>query len=101
MVSGCVSMQVLVTALLDTIRKSFVNMVFLMALLIFIFGILGFYFFGTGESGDKENWGSLGSAMLTLFAFVTVSSLTLGVPLSALHLCLNQSQSLGRVQEIM
>ena len=61
------------TALLDTIRKSFVNMVFLMGLLIFIFGILGFYFFGTGESGDKENWGTLGSAMLTLFAFVTVS----------------------------
>lgn len=65
----------LVTALLDTIRKSFVNMVFLMALLIFIFGILGFYFFGTGESGDKENWGTLGSAMLTLFAFVTVSTI--------------------------
>ena len=63
------------TALLDTIRKSFVNMVFLMGLLIFIFGILGFYFFGTGESGDKENWGTLGSAMLTLFAFVTVSFL--------------------------
>jgi len=65
-------LQVLVTALLDTIRKSFVNMVFLMALLIFISGILGFYLFGTGENGDQENWGSLGSAMLTLFAFVTV-----------------------------
>jgi len=63
---------VLVTALIDTIRKSFVNMVFLMALLVFIFGILGFYFFGSDDDGDKENWGSLGSAMLTLFAFVTV-----------------------------
>jgi len=46
-------LQVLVTALLDTIRKSFVNMVFLMALLIFISGILGFYLFGTGENGDQ------------------------------------------------
>ncbi|KAF6030875.1 CATSPER3 [Bugula neritina] len=70
-VSFIKGLQVLVTALLDTIRKSFVNMVFLMALLIFISGILGFYLFGTGENGDQENWGSLGSAMLTLFAFVT------------------------------
>ncbi|XP_067928927.1 cation channel sperm-associated protein 3-like [Watersipora subatra] len=70
-VSFIKGLQVLVTALLDTIRKSFINMVFLMALLIFIFGILGFYLFGTGELGDKENWGTLGSAMLTLFAFVT------------------------------
>ncbi|XP_002730732.1 cation channel sperm-associated protein 3-like [Saccoglossus kowalevskii] len=66
-------LQVLVTALLDTIRKSVLNVVLLLLLLMFLFGIVGYYFFG---SSDKEHWGGLGPAMLTLFAYVTVDGWT-------------------------
>ena len=38
------------------------------------FAVVGYYIFGYDEeTGDKENWGTLSTAMLTLFTFVTVS----------------------------
>ena len=40
---------------------------------MFLFGIMGYYFFGYDEQGDKENWGSFGIAFLSLFTYVTVS----------------------------
>ena len=68
-------LQVLVTALIDTIRNSVLNVVVLLALLMLFFGVVGYYSFGYDESGDQQRWGSLNSAMLTLFTFVTVSVL--------------------------
>ena len=67
--------KVLVTALLDTIRNSVLNVVLLLLLMMFLFAIMGYYFFGCWEGSDKEHWGDLGSAMLTLFSYVTVSIL--------------------------
>ncbi|XP_013402648.1 cation channel sperm-associated protein 3-like [Lingula anatina] len=69
-------LQVLVTALLDTIRKSVLNVVGLLLLLMFLFGIMGYYFFGYKDDADKQNWGSLDKAMLTLFSYVTVDGWT-------------------------
>lgn len=66
-------LQVLVSALIDTIRKSVLNVVILLAMLMLFFGVVGYYIFGYDEDGDKLRWGTLNSAMLTLFAFVTVS----------------------------
>ena len=61
-------------ALIDTIRNSVLNVVVLLVMLMVFFAVVGFYIFGVEEeTGDKENWGSLSTAMLTLFAFVTVS----------------------------
>lgn len=42
---------------------------------MFLFAIMGYYFFGYDEGGDKQNWGDFGIAMLSLFNFVTVSNL--------------------------
>ncbi|XP_077999655.1 cation channel sperm-associated protein 3-like [Glandiceps talaboti] len=75
-VSFIKGLQVLVTALLDTIRKSVLNVVLLLLLLMFLFAVVGYYSFGYREDGDKEHWGSLGPAMLTLFAYVTVDGWT-------------------------
>ena len=66
----------LVTALLDTVRAWVINIIALLLLLMFVFAIMGYYFFGTSDNGDKEYWGTLGRAMLTLFSYVTVSSAT-------------------------
>ena len=67
-------LQVLVTALIDTIRNSVLNVVILLTMLMAFFAVVGYYIFGYEEdTGDKENWGTLSTAMLTLFTFVTVS----------------------------
>ena len=43
-------------------------------MLMAFFAVVGYYIFGyEEETGDKENWGTLSTAMLTLFTFVTVS----------------------------
>ena len=42
---------------------------------MFLFAIMGYYFFGYEEGGDKKNWGNFGIAMLSLFNYVTVSEL--------------------------
>ena len=68
-------LQVLVTALIDTIRNSVLNVVILLTMLMAFFAVVGYYIFGYDEdTGDKENWGTLSTAMLTLFTFVTVSN---------------------------
>lgn len=67
-------LQVLVMALIDTIRNSVLNVVILLTMLMAFFAVVGYYIFGYDEeTGDKENWGTLSTAMLTLFTFVTVS----------------------------
>ncbi|XP_058852550.1 cation channel sperm-associated protein 3-like [Acipenser ruthenus] len=43
---------------------------------MFVFAIMGYYFFGDPETGDPDNWGDLGSALFTLFSLVTVDGWT-------------------------
>ena len=51
------------------------NVVILLTMLMAFFAVVGYYIFGYDEdTGDKENWGTLSTAMLTLFTFVTVSN---------------------------
>jgi cation channel sperm-associated protein 3 len=64
--------KVLVTALLDTLRKWVIHIILLLFLLMFLFAIMGYYFFGYKDDSDKENWGTLDRSMLTLFSYVTV-----------------------------
>lgn len=75
-VSFIKGLKVLVTALLDTLRKWVTNIILLLLLLMFLFATIGYHFFGASDDGDKENWGSLGAAMMTLFSFVTVDGWT-------------------------
>ena len=73
-VSFIKGLQVLVTALVDTIRKWVINIIMLLLLLIFLFAIMGYYFFG--YQSEDVDWNTLGRAMLTLFSFVTVDGWT-------------------------
>jgi hypothetical protein len=69
---------------MDTIRKSVVNIVALLLLMMLLFAIMGYYLFTYDIEINsvqeqiyadlvRESWGNLGSAMLSLFTFVTVS----------------------------
>lgn len=68
------SLQVLVAALRTTVSEV-LNLVLLLALLMYIFGIMGYYFFGSVEYAGKglstPDWESLSAACMSLFVFVT------------------------------
>ncbi|MGH0172105.1 UNVERIFIED_CONTAM: hypothetical protein FKN15_062102 [Acipenser sinensis] len=66
-------LQALTEALFKTL-KSVVYVLVLLFLLMFVFAIMGYYFFGDPETGDPDNWGDLGSALFTLFSLVTHST---------------------------
>ncbi|KAM9500020.1 cation channel sperm-associated protein 3-like isoform 2-T2 [Salvelinus alpinus] len=68
-------LQALVVALFKTM-KSVVYVLGLMFVLMFIFAIIGYYYFGDPNTGDPENWGDLGNALFTLFSLVTVDGWT-------------------------
>jgi cation channel sperm-associated protein 3 len=65
-------LQVLVMALVSTFRTAVVDLILLLLLVMFLFAIMGYYFFGYDASGDKEHWGTLSQCMLSLFMLVTV-----------------------------
>ena len=65
-------LQVLVRALIDTFRSAVLHLLLLLFILMFIFAIIGYNFFGYVDGGDQRNWGNFGVAMLSLFNFVTV-----------------------------
>ena len=65
-------LQVLVSALIQTFTSSVFYLLLLLLILMFLFAIMGHYFFGYEEGGDKENWGTFGQSMMSLFTFVTV-----------------------------
>ncbi|CAD5117828.1 DgyrCDS6575 [Dimorphilus gyrociliatus] len=75
-VSFIKGLQVLVRALVDTIKRWLINIILLLLLLMYIFGIMGYYLFGTGEGSDKEHWGSISKAMMSLFTYVSVDGWT-------------------------
>jgi len=50
------------------------NVVILLTMLMAFFAVVGYYMFGYEDNAsDKEHWGNLSTAMLTLFTYVTVS----------------------------
>ncbi|KAJ3134861.1 Cation channel sperm-associated protein 3, partial [Physocladia obscura] len=65
------SLQVVVEALIDTLRKNVLDIIILLLLIMFIFGVLGHYLFATNpENASYNNWNTLGEAFMTLFIFV-------------------------------
>ncbi|XP_074649066.1 cation channel sperm-associated protein 3-like [Tubulanus polymorphus] len=69
-------LQVLVIALISTIRKSVINIVILLFIMMFLFAIMGYYFFGYREESDLENWGNITVALKSLFTYVTLDGWT-------------------------
>lgn len=66
------SLQVIVTALMTTIQVYMLNLIVVLFLLVFIFGVMGFYLYGPFSS----RFNSLGESMLTLGTLVTLDSWT-------------------------
>jgi cation channel sperm-associated protein 3 len=62
------SLKILISALIKTV-KSISNVLLLMGLLVFIFGVVGVELFGRSVHSD---WGSLGRAFNSLFTIVTL-----------------------------
>ncbi|KAJ3108555.1 Cation channel sperm-associated protein 3 [Phlyctochytrium planicorne] len=64
------SLQVVVSALLNTLRKNVLDIILLLLLIMFIFGVLGHYLFGLVDNvPSNHDWGSLGGAFMTLFIY--------------------------------
>ena len=79
-VSFSTNLQVLVSALIDTIRRYVVSVIILLVFIMFLFGVVGYYLFGSNKFAEnqaaQEDWGTLGRAMLSLFTYVTADGWT-------------------------
>ncbi|KAI9351468.1 Ion transport protein-domain-containing protein [Obelidium mucronatum] len=65
------SLQVVVEALINTLRNNVVDIIILLLLIMFIFGVLGHYLFaGDPSSTSHKDWGTLGDSFMTLFIYV-------------------------------
>ncbi|OQV13933.1 putative Cation channel sperm-associated protein 3 [Hypsibius exemplaris] len=65
------SLQVIVTALMTTVRFYMLNLMVVLFLIMFIFGVMGYYLFGSAS-----RFSSLGESMLSLATLVTLDSWT-------------------------
>lgn len=79
-VSFSTNLQVLVSALIDTIRRYVVSVIILLVFIMFLFGVVGYYLFGSNKKSKNQDalndWGTLGRAMLSLFTYVTADGWT-------------------------
>lgn len=64
-------LQVIVSALLKTIASS-VNVVVLLILVMFVFSMIGHYFFGRDEESDNVRWGTIFDSMYSLWVYTTL-----------------------------
>ncbi|KAI9146358.1 Ion transport protein-domain-containing protein [Paraphysoderma sedebokerense] len=71
-ISSVRRLQVIVNALLNTLRKNVIDIIACLILCMFLFAVIGYYMF----ERDKENWGSLGNAFMSLLLYVTASNWT-------------------------
>ena len=68
LVSAISQLRVVVDALVRSI-PSVLHVITLISIIVYIYAILGYEIFG---ESDPENWGSLGTALLTLFNIITL-----------------------------
>ena len=68
LISAFPELRLIVGTMLRSIR-SIGSVLLLMSLVVYVYAILGVNLFG---AGDPENWGSLGTAVLTLFGMLTL-----------------------------
>ncbi len=68
LVSVFPELRLIVSTMLRSI-PSLGHVILLLSLLLYVYGILGFYLFG---EQDPDHWGTLGAALLTLFQMLTL-----------------------------
>ncbi|RKO85513.1 Ion transport protein-domain-containing protein, partial [Blyttiomyces helicus] len=65
------SLKIVVNALLQTIRNNVFDILAILLVLMFIFGVLGNSVFGVSDAPlSTPDWGNLGAAFMTLWVFV-------------------------------
>ena len=70
-------LQVAVDALLNTMKTNVVDVLILLFLVIFVFGVVGHYTFGGNPNNQSfEDWGTLGNSLYTLWVFVCADGWT-------------------------
>jgi hypothetical protein len=69
-----IQIQVLITALMVTLKTHVFSVLILLFLLIYIASIIAYFFFGN-HPGLEGTWGNIFTGMLRLFSFVTVRRL--------------------------
>jgi cation channel sperm-associated protein 3 len=68
-----VQIQVLITALVETLKTHVLSVLILLFLLMYITSIIAFYFFSPNPK-LRTPWGNILTGMLRLFSFVTVQN---------------------------
>ena len=68
--------QVLLTALLNTVLKSAGSVSVLLIMLWVFFAVVGYYSFGYDDDGGAvyEDWGTLSNAIISLLTYLFVST---------------------------
>ncbi|KAL7749089.1 Cation channel sperm-associated protein 3 [Sorochytrium milnesiophthora] len=72
-VSSIRQLQVIVSALWQTLRKSVLDILACLFTFLFLFAVMGYYLFGDTAGGDPGDFGSLGRALMSLMSYVTSS----------------------------
>ncbi|KAJ3297890.1 Cation channel sperm-associated protein 3 [Rhizoclosmatium sp. JEL0117] len=71
------SLQVVVEALLNTMKNNVIDIIVLLLLIMFIFGVLGHYLFAADKTSHSyADWGTLGDSFMTLFIYVCADGWT-------------------------
>jgi cation channel sperm-associated protein 3 len=70
------SLQIIVNALVNTIKTTVIDILVLLFLFMFLFSIIGYHFFGSDPNAPDANYRDLGSGFLTSFVFVTADGWT-------------------------
>jgi len=68
--------QVIANALVSTLKQLFSDVILLLCLIIYIFGVMGYYIFGYHAIAETvvQAWGTLASTFLSLFTIMTGDS---------------------------
>lgn len=68
-------LQVVVTALIATLTGSFIHIILLLTVLMFVYGIMGYYVYGY-HNPDDAYWGTFEKSFLSLFILITAEGWT-------------------------
>ncbi|ORZ30665.1 Ion transport protein-domain-containing protein [Catenaria anguillulae PL171] len=75
-ISSVRRLQIIVNALLHTLRKSVLDILACLFAFTFIFAVMGYYLFGVDNRTNSDDFSTLGASMLSLMYYITSSGWT-------------------------
>jgi len=69
------NLQVIVTALTQTLKNDIIDVILMLLLIMFVFAVSGVYFFGQDITNTDayNSWHSIGNSFYVIWVLVTVS----------------------------